>query len=130
MHRSCQPELWSRSLKLVFAGSKTLTGAQNRYCPIEGECLAAAYGLEKCRMYTLGCPKLTLAVDQNPLTRILNDRNLDDIANPHLRRLKEKTLPYKFNICYVPGGSNAMRIADVLSRPQHSMMNQIHNSIK
>ena len=102
--------------QLVFAGSKTLNGAQSRYCPIEGECLAATYGLEKCRMYTLGCPKLTLAVDHNPLTRILNDRNLDDIANPRLRRLKEKTLPYKFNICYVPGGSNAMRIADALSR--------------
>ena len=102
--------------QLVFAGSKTLNGSQSRYCPIEGECLAATYGLEKCRMYTLGCPNLTLAVDHNPLTRILNDRNLDDITNPRIRRLKEKTLPYQFNICYVPGGSNAMRVADALSR--------------
>ena len=102
--------------QLVFAGSKTTNGAQSRYCPIEGECLAAAYGLERCRMYTLGCPDLTLAVDHNPLTRILNDRNLDDIANPRLRRLKEKTLPFQFNVCYVPGGSNAMRVADALSR--------------
>ena len=109
---NCGMDHW----QLVFAGSKTLNGAQSRYCPIEGECLAATYGLEKCRMYTLGCPNLTLAVDHNPLTRILNDRNLDDISNPRLRRLKEKTLPYLFNICYVPGGSNAMRVADALSR--------------
>jgi hypothetical protein len=102
--------------QLVFAGSKTTNGAQSRYCPIEGECLAAAYGLERCRMYTLGCPDLTVAVDHNPLTRILNDRNLDDIVNPRLRRLKEKTLQYQFKICYVPGGSNAMKTADALSR--------------
>ena len=102
--------------QLVFAGSKATNGAQSRYCPIEGECLAAAYGLERCRMYTLGCPDLTLAVDHNPLTRILNDRNLNDIVNPRLRRLKEKTLPYQFKICYVPGGSNAMKVADALSR--------------
>ncbi len=108
--------------QLVFAGSKSTNAAQSRYCPIEGECLAAAYGLERCRMYTLGCPDLTLAVDHNPLTRILNNRNLDDIANPRLRRLKEKTLPFQFNICYVPGGSNAMRVADALSR--HSIQDE------
>ena len=99
---NCGVDHW----KLVFAGSKSTNGAQSRYCPIEGECLAAAYGLERCRMYTLGCPQLTLAVDHNPLTRILNNRNLDEITNPRLQRLKEKTLPYKFNIAYVPGGSN------------------------
>ena len=102
--------------KVVFAGSKTTNGAQKRYCPIEGECLAAAYGLERCRMYTLGCPDLTLAVDHKPLTNILNDRQLDTISNPRLRRLKEKTFPFKFKIIYAPGGSNAMKVADALSR--------------
>ena len=90
--------------KIVFAGSKTTNGAQRRYAPIEGECLAAAYGLERCRMFTLGCQDLTLAVDHKPLTNILNDRHLDTINNPRLRRLKEKTLPYKFSMKYIPGG--------------------------
>ena len=119
-HCNCQgepnPNCGNGHWKLVYAGSKTTNSAESRYCPIEGECLAAAYGLVRCRMYTLGCPNLTLAVDHNPLTRILNDRNLDDVSNPRLRRLKEKTLPFRFNITHVPGGSNAMKMADALSR--------------
>ena len=102
--------------RIVFAGSKSTNGAQKRYCPIEGECLAAAYGLKRCRMYTLGCPNLILAVDHKPLTNILNNRYLDTIHNPRLRRLKEKTLPFKYEIKYVPGGSNAMKVSDALSR--------------
>ena len=102
--------------KLVFAGSKTTNESQSRYSPTEGECLAAAYGLQRCRMYTLGCPDLILATDHNPLTGILNDRRLDTIENPRLLRLKEKTLAYNFRVTYVKGGSNAIRAADTLSR--------------
>ena len=101
--------------QLVFAGSKVTKGAKSRYCPIEGECLAAAYGLERCRMYTLGCPELILVVDHNPLTIILTDRSLYDMVNPGLRRLKEKTWPYQFKTCYVPGKSNTIKVADALS---------------
>ncbi len=83
---NCGADHW----KVVFAGSKTTNGAQRRYSPIEGECLAAAYGLERCRMYTLGCSDLTLAVDHKPLTNILNDRHLDTINNPrHFRSASE-----------------------------------------
>ena len=70
--------------KIVFAVSKATNPAQKRYVLIEGECLAA-YGLERCRMYTLGCPKLILAVDHKPLTNILNNHHLDTIKNPRLR---------------------------------------------
>ena len=102
--------------KLVFAGSKTTNESQRRYSPTEGECLAAVHGLQRCRMYTLGCPDLTLATDHNPLTGILNDRRLDTIENPRLLSLKEKTLGYDFRIVYIKGGSNAIRAADALSR--------------
>ena len=102
--------------KIVFAGSKTKNPAQRRYVPIEGECLAAVYGLERCHMYTLGCPKLILAVDDKPLTNILNNRYLDTMQNPRLRRLKERTFAFKCDIQYVPGGSNAMKVSDALSR--------------
>ena len=74
------------------------------------------FGLEKCRMYTLGCPNLTLVVDHQPLTGILNDRSLDTIENPRLLRLKEKTLKFDFKVTYVPGSSKAIRAADALSR--------------
>ena len=110
------PNCGNNHWKIVFAGSKATNPAQKRYAPIEGECLAAAYGLERCRMYTLGCPKLILAVDHKPLTNILNNRYLDTIQNPRLRRLKEKTFPFRYDIRYIPGGSNAMKVSDALSR--------------
>ena len=102
--------------KLVYAGSKRTNEAQRKYCPTEGECLAAAYGLNRCRMYTLGCKNLLLATDHNPLTGILNDRCLDSIENPRILKLKEKTLAFDFRIVYVKGGSNAIKAADALSR--------------
>ena len=67
-------------------------------------------------MYTLGCPELILATDHNPLTGILNDRRLDSIDNPRLLNLKEKSLAFNFKIMYVKGGSNAIKVADALSR--------------
>ena len=102
--------------KLVYAGSKRTNESQMKYSPTEGECLAAAYGLNRCRMYTLGCRNLILATDHNPLTGILNDRRLDSIENPRLLKLKEKTLAFDFRIVYVKGGSNAIKAADALSR--------------
>ncbi len=103
--------------KLVHAGSRfTQKGERNLFSPTEGECLAAVFGLEKCRMFTSGCPDLTLAVDHQPLTRILNDRSLDSMENPRLMKLKERTLPYSFRIVHVSGTSNAIKGADALSR--------------
>ena len=102
--------------KLVYAGSKRTNESQMKYSPTEGECLAAAYGLNRCRMYTLGCKNLILATDHNPLTGILNDRRLDSIENPRLLKLKEKTLAFDFQITYVKGGSYAIKAADALSR--------------
>ena len=102
--------------------------AQKRYAPIEGEYLEAAYGLERCRMYTLGCPKLILAVDHEPLTNILNNRYLDTIQNPRLRRLKERTFAFRYDIKYVPGGSNAMKVPDGLSR--NAIENEEDNEFK
>ncbi len=85
--------------KIIHAGSKTTNDSQKRYSPTEGECLAAAYGLNRCRMYTSGCPNLILATDHNPLTGILNDRRLDTIANPRLLKLKRRPWHTIFELC-------------------------------
>ena len=61
-------------------------------------------------------PKPNYCVDHKPLTRILNDRELDTIDNPRLLTLKEKTLMYNFNIVHLPGGSTTMVAPDALSR--------------
>ena len=68
--------------------------------------MAVVYALKQCRMFVMGCPKLVVAVDHKPLTRILNDRPLETIENPVLLRLKEKTLPYNFDIVHIPGKRN------------------------
>ena len=110
---SCGQGHW----KLVHAGSRfTQKGERELFSPTEGECLAAAFGLEKCRMFTLGCPNLILAVDHQPLKGVLNDRSLDSLDNPRLLKLKERTLPYAFQIIHVPGTSNVVKPADTLSR--------------
>ena len=55
-----------------------------------------------------------VATDHKPLLSILNDRALDTIVNPRLVRIKERTLPWMFDMVYVPGWRQAA--ADALSR--------------
>lgn len=105
--------------KVVYAGSRFTTPAESRYAPIEGEALAAVYGLVSCRMFVMGCPNLILAVDHKPLLRILNNRSLEQITNPRLLDFKERTLMYDFKIIYVPGNIHAA--PDAASRYPHTM---------
>ena len=72
-------------------GSRFLHNAENRYAPVEGECLAVVYGLQKCKYFLLGCTNLTVATDHKLLLSILNDRCLADIKNRRLGNLKEKS---------------------------------------
>ena len=106
----CGPGHW----KLVYAGSRFTRDPETRYAPIEGEALAAVYGLQSCRTFILGCPELILAVDHKPLVKIFNDRELESISNPRLLQLKQKTLMYTFRIIHIPGKSNDA--PDALSR--------------
>ena len=98
----CCTSGWS----LVFAGSRFTSGAESRYSPVEGEALGVAWALEKSKHFTLGCPDLYVAVDHKPLLKVLGDRHLEDIPNPRLLNLKEKTLRFKFSLVHVPGSKN------------------------
>ena len=73
-----------------------------------------AVALESSRYYTLSCPRLFIATDHKPLLSILNDWALDTIINPRLIKLKERTLPWQFELVYVPGKKQAA--ADAMSR--------------
>ena len=90
-------------------GSRFTHGAESRYAPIEGEALAVVDALNKIRHFTLGCPDLTVVVDHKPLLKVL-----DDIPNPRLRNIKEKSLRYRFRVLHIPGVRNT--VADTLSR--------------
>ena len=89
--------------KITLAGSRFTHAAESRYAPIEGEALAVVYALDKARYFVLGCPNLIVAVDHKPLLKIFGDRSIQDIPNPRLRNLKEKTLRYRFKMVHVPG---------------------------
>ena len=99
---------------VTLAGSRFTTGAESRYSPVEGEMLAAAWAMKKCRHFILGCVSFLLATDHKPLLGLLGDKALEDIENPRLQNLKEKTLRYAFDVVYVPGVLN--KGADATSR--------------
>jgi transposase InsO family protein len=103
---------------LIFAGSRFTTSAESRYSPCEGEALAVAYALEKCRMFVLGCTDLTIATDHKPLVKILGDGNMDSIKNPRLFNIKERTLRFDYTIKHVPGAGH--HAPDAFSRQRRS----------
>ena len=53
----------------------------------------------------LGCDNLLLATDHKPLVGVFN-KNLEDIENPRLLSIAEKTMWFKFTTIHVPGKLN------------------------
>ena len=107
---NCCPNGW----KITLAGSRFLSDAEQRYAAIEGEALAIAWGLEQTRYFTQGCQNLLVVTDHKPLKKIFGDRTLDEISNTRLFRLKQRTLPWYFQIEHLPGITNLA--ADATSR--------------
>ncbi|XP_057302761.1 uncharacterized protein K02A2.6-like [Hydractinia symbiolongicarpus] len=85
-----------------------------RYAPIKGECLAVAWGLEQTKYFTRGCTNLVVVTDHKPLVKMLGDRTLDEISNSRIFRLKQRTLPWCFNVAHLPGRTSGA--ADATSR--------------
>ena len=116
-HCTCSsgiPDCCTDGWRITLAGSRFLSPAEQRYAAIEGEALAVAWGLEQTRYFTQGCDKLVVVTDHKPLVKILGDRTLDEITNSRLFRLKQRVLPWRFEVKYLPGKSNLA--ADATSR--------------
>ena len=116
-HCSCTsgiPDCCPGGWRITLAGLRFLSSAEQRYAAIEGEALAVAWGLEQTRYFTQGCDNLVVVTDHKPLVKIFGDRTLDEITNSRLFRLKQRTLPWRFDIVYLPGKSN--HAADATSR--------------
>ena len=111
---STTPECCTDGWKITLAGSRFLSPAEQRYAPVEGEALAVAWSLEQTKYFTQGCTKLIVVTDHKPLVKILGDRTLDEISNTRIFRLKQRTLPWSFNIAHLPGKTNIA--ADATSR--------------
>ena len=111
---SCLPDCCTDGRRVTLAGSRLLTSGEQRYAPIEGEALAVAWGLEQSKYFTQGCNDLLVVTDHKPLVQILGDRTLDEISNTRIFPLKQRTLPWSFDIAHLPGKTNSA--ADGTSR--------------
>ena len=107
----------------VHVASKFNSPAVSRYHPIEGEAFAAAWALDKCKLFVLGHQKLILAVDHKPLLAILGNQELTDVLNPRLMNFKLKSLAYRFKPIHVPGKKHV--VADTMSRRYDSPIHSI-----
>ena len=124
---SALPDCCTNGWKIVLAGSRFLSSAEQRYAPIEGEALAVAWGLEQSKYFTQGCDDLVVVTDHKPLVKILGDRTLDEITNTRLFRLKQRTLPWRFSIAHLPGKTN--NAADATSRNPSPRVNDYSDEV-
>ena len=125
--RTISPLCCDDGWRLVLAGGRFTIPAESRYSPTEGEALAVVVGLESSKYYTLGCKRLVVATDHKPLVSILGDRAMDTIANPRLLRIKEKALPWVFDIIHVPGWRQAAADAISRKRSENGLSAGLHN---
>ena len=89
-------------LHLIQAGSRSLIPAEKNYAPIELECSAAVWAIQKCKHFLAGCPLFKLITDHQPLVGIFN-KDLGEVENRRLQRLREKVVDYCFDIEWVEG---------------------------
>ena len=98
---------------LIQCGSRSLTDCETRYSATELELLGLTYALKDCNFYLLFGPKFTVYTDHSALVGLFK-KQLGEIENTRLQRLREKVLHYDFEVIWLPGKNNV--IADVLSR--------------
>ena len=99
--------------RIIKCGSTSLTDTQSRYAVIELEMLGIQYAISSCSYYLLGCQNFNVVTDHRPLLGIFK-KDLRDVANARLQRLREKIANYNFTLEWRPGKLHA--IADALSR--------------
>ena len=97
-----------------MVGSSFLSPAEQNYSPIEGESLAVVNALQKTKHYTQGCDRLVVCTNHVPLVPVLSTKALENIDNPRLMRLVQKTLSWRFSVIHIPGKQLAG--PDMLSR--------------
>ena len=98
---------------LIQCGSRSLTDTETRWATVELEMLGLQWSIEQCRFYLLGCQDFLVIVDHRPLCQIVT-KDLADIRNARLLRLREKLACYNFHVEWQPGKHHFL--ADHLSR--------------
>ena len=102
-----------KKTRIVQCGSFALTPAQKNYATIELEFLAIVRALQKCAFYLHGMKTFKVITDHKPLVGIMN-KEMADLHNNRLARLREKTAQFTFDIEWTAGKYHDA--ADALSR--------------
>ena len=113
---------------MVLAVGRVTNPAESRYSPIEGDCLAIADAPHIAKHYVLGCNDLLLATGYKPLVGVFA-KSLEDIENPRLLSIAEKTMWFKFKTIHVPSGRSyswhLSNIIAVAQRPWSDRLSKI-----
>ena len=134
LQEKTKPGCCLQGWQTVFCGSKFNSPAESRYAPIEGEAMAAAWAMDRCRYFLLGLPSFQLCIDHKPLLATFGHSELGDIHNPRLFRQKEKTLQFRHVPVHIPGKLHV--VPDCMSRRSDSPIaslsvppssNQVHD---
>ena len=69
--------------------------------------LGTVWVIQKRRLFLSGLSLFSIFTDHKPLIPILNSKQLDEIENPRLQRLRMKILEYSFTAWWIKGTANA-----------------------
>ena len=97
-----------------MGGGAFCNQAERNYNPIKGEATAIFKGFKDTQFYTLRCKNLHMAMDHRPLVITLGKQWVADVPNKQLARIKEKLMPWRFNMIYNPDKTQSA--ADAISR--------------
>ena len=96
--------------KSIYFSSRSITKAERNYQNLERETLATIMGMTHFHSFLYG-KEFTLETDQKPLASIYK-RHIVAVS-PQIQRLIFCSLPYDFEVVYVPGRN--IPVADALS---------------
>ena len=101
-------------LRLIQAGSRTLTKAEANYSILELKATAISWSVCKARFYLLAHPPFFLVMSDHSPLQYLWATPIAEMENPRLLRIREKVLGYNFKVIYKKGSEQT--VADPLSR--------------
>ena len=107
-------------VKVIQCGSRSLSSAEKNHSTLELELAAIVWVVQKCNFFLKGIEQFEVVTDHRPLISIFA-KNLNQIDNKRVVRLREKILDHPFKIEWMAGKENV--IADVLSRAPASTTN-------
>ena len=99
--------------RIIQSGLCCLNSAEKNYATIELESLAMAWVLHKCDYFLHGMDSFSIITDHRPLVGIFK-KPLCDVSNLRIVRIREKMLPFNFNVIWLEGKFNP--VVDALSR--------------